>query len=95
MRIFIFASSGFGSVRINSICFIHQCKNNLIEPIYQKNYFILNVKVSSTDKLKAMFLSIWRHIHSTMQEQLVSYKGSTTGTNYGHSGGFLRGSQVR
>lgn len=41
-----------------------------------------------------MFLCVWRHIQSNMQQQLVTYNGIGGGFYLGHTGGFVRGAQM-
>lgn len=56
----------------------------------------MNVKISTEDKLKAMFLFIWRHVQETMQEQLSGHNSKEKKNIFSSSkGGLLKGSKVR
>jgi hypothetical protein len=58
--------------------------------------FRSNVKISTEDKLKAMFLFIWRHVQETMQEQLSGHDNKEKKNIFSSSkGGLLKGSKVR
>lgn len=56
--------------------------------------FRINKNISTEDKLKGMFLYIWRHIQETMADQLNGRDMVEKSMFQSGKGGLLRGSKV-
>ena len=50
--------------------------------------------LSTEDKLKGMFLALWRHLQSSVKSQLTGYINHSQGYFNSYKGGLMRGSQI-
>lgn len=50
--------------------------------------------LSTEDKLKGMFLALWRHLQSSVKSQLTGYNNHSQGYFNSYKGGLMRGSQI-
>ena len=50
--------------------------------------------LSTEDKLKGMFLALWRHLQSSVKSQLTGYNNHSQGYFNTYKGGLMRGSQI-
>ena len=50
--------------------------------------------LSAEDKLKGMFLALWRHLQSSVKSQLTGFNNHSQGYFNSYKGGLMRGSQI-